>query len=235
MRAPLARAVRSAARGRGARRDRGAHDLPDAGRRVADRARAALRLHVQGDARGQAQHELARAGRRLGGARAGVLPRALRARGVPRGLRAVRRARRRRGRAARAASDGAQADRPWSARHLPGRRAGGALARRSRQPPPGRLGAAARAARSAAHGPRHAQAVADPRRCWRCARAVRTPSAALTLRSRRAPTRSPSCAARTSWSRCRFAGARSSFTPPPGDWAPVLDQSIAGITVLERG
>ena len=111
-RAPLARAVRAAARGRRARRDRGVHDLPDARRRLADRARAALRVHVQGDARGQAQHELGRAGRRLGGARA--RPTAAGSTSTP-AFRAdfepFAAARRRRGRAARAAPDGAQADR----------------------------------------------------------------------------------------------------------------------------
>ena len=51
-RAALARAVRAAADGRRAGRDRGVHDLPDARGRVADRARAAVRVHGEGDARG---------------------------------------------------------------------------------------------------------------------------------------------------------------------------------------
>ena len=75
----------------GARRRRALLHLPDARRRLADRARAARGLHREGDARGQAQHELDRARRDARGGGQGVLPRAVRARGVPRRLRAVRR------------------------------------------------------------------------------------------------------------------------------------------------
>ena len=110
-------------RRRRAGRRRAVHDLPDARRRVAARARPPVRLHAQGDARGEDPHELDRAGRAPRGGRARLLPRALRPRPVPRGLRAVRGARGGGGRADRAAPDGAQADRPRRARHLPGRRA----------------------------------------------------------------------------------------------------------------
>ena len=84
------------ARAGGAGCGRAVHDLPDARGRVADRPRPAVRLSGQGDARAQGHVELARAGRGARGGRAGVRPRALLARGLPRRLRAVRRARGRR-------------------------------------------------------------------------------------------------------------------------------------------
>ena len=216
--AALARAVRAVARRRRPRRGRGVHDLPDARGRLAARAGAPVRVHEQGDARGQAQHELGRAGRRLGGARARLLPRPVRARAVPRRLRAVRGAARGRGRAARAAPDGAEADRAGRARHLPGRRAGRALAGRPRQPPPGRLGAPARAARRAARGSRHAQALADPRaagaarappgRVRGVLRAARRGAGRGRVHARRRRSRSPCrSAARSTSLRRRASGA----------------------------
>ena len=81
--ARLARAVRAAA-------CRAARPMPSRSTRSSRRSWApgrsspsGLRVHVQGAARGQAQHELGRARRRLGAARAHLLPRALRARRVP--------------------------------------------------------------------------------------------------------------------------------------------------------
>ena len=137
-------------RGRaGAGRRRALLHLPDARGRLADRARAARGVHGEGAARGQAQHELDRARRGARGGGQGVLPRALRARGVPRRLRAVRRRGRARGRAVRARPAAAQAHRAGAPRHLQRRRAALAVAGRPRQPPPGRLGRAARGARRA--------------------------------------------------------------------------------------
>ena len=64
----LVRADRATcARGRRARRRRALLPVPDAGRGVADRARADRGVHGEGAARGQAQHQLGRAERRLGG------------------------------------------------------------------------------------------------------------------------------------------------------------------------
>ena len=141
--AALAGAVRAAARGRRARRDRGVHDLPDARwargrssptgcaptwrRRCARRKRDTSWVEPDAGARG---------------ARARLLPRALRPRAVPGGVRAVRRARRASlGELHALRQTALQADRAGRARRLPGRRARRALARRPRQPPPGRLGA----------------------------------------------------------------------------------------------
>ena len=92
------RSLPGSARGR-AGCGRAVHDLPDARGRVADRPRPAVRLSGQGDARAQGHVELARAGRGARSGRAGLRARALLARGLPRRLRAVRRAR---GRARRA-------------------------------------------------------------------------------------------------------------------------------------
>ena len=53
--------------GRRARRRRALLPVPDAGRRLADRARAHAGVHGEGAARGQAQHQLDRAEPRVGG------------------------------------------------------------------------------------------------------------------------------------------------------------------------
>ena len=234
-RAALARAVRAAARGGAPDADRGVHDLPDAasarGRSTPSRLCAYMEKALR---EAQAEHELGRAGRRAGGARDRVLPRALRARAVPRGVRAVRRARRRARRAARAAPDRAQAHRPGRARHLPGRRARRALARRPRQPPAGRLGAPrARCSRELRDG-RRAESP-DARKLWlirellalRARRPGRVRGGAYTPLDA-ARTRSRSCAATRSRSRCR--SARAGSTPglalPGGAWRPAFDAEL---------
>ena len=141
-RAALARGVLAAAR---ARPGRALLHLPDAGRRLADRARAARGLPREGAARGQAQHELDRARRRVRGAREGVLPRAARPPPVPDATSS--RSPPRSPRAGDRAALGQlllKLTVPGRARHLPGRRAARPLARRPRQPPPrstGRAGA----------------------------------------------------------------------------------------------
>ena len=114
--------------------------LPDDGRRVAARARATRRVPREGAARGEGQHELARAERGARSARACVRRGALRRRAMARGASELRQSVLRRGSDDRPRRDPAQADRSGRARHLPGRRARVALARRPRQPPTRELG-----------------------------------------------------------------------------------------------
>ena len=124
---------------RRARRRRALLPVPDARRRLADRCRTDRGVHGEGAARGQAQHQLDRAERRLGGCGQTLLPLAVHRRGVPGRLRAVRAAGRGGGRARRARPARAQAHRARDPRHLRGRRARVPRARRPRQPPAGRL------------------------------------------------------------------------------------------------
>ena len=113
--------------------------------------RAARGLRGEGAARGEAEHELGRARRRATRARVRDWCRALYSnRRLPRRAGAVRGAGGARGRALGARPDAAEADRPGGARRLPGRRAVGAVAGGSRQPPPRRLGAPPRGAGGAA-------------------------------------------------------------------------------------
>ena len=138
---------------RGARLDpvgRGAARLPDAARRLADHRRPPRALPREGAARGEGHVELDRAGPRARGAREALRGRAARPRPVPVRLRRRRRARGGARRADRAGPDAAEADLPRRSRHLPGRRAVGALARRPRQPAARRLGRATRRAGRAA-------------------------------------------------------------------------------------
>ena len=104
-------AQRAAAGRRRPRRQRGVPDLPDARRRLADRGRPPRGVPREGAARGQAQHELGRAGPRLGGAGAALRRRPPRPPAVPRRLRAVRGAGRRGGAPQRARPAAAQAHR----------------------------------------------------------------------------------------------------------------------------
>ena len=209
---------------RRARRGRGVHDLPDARGRLADRRRAPARLHGEGAARGQAQHELGRAGRRTG--RSACSPTAARSTTTRRSAPDFEPF------AERVAAAGElhalrqtalKLTVPGRARHLPGRRAGRALARRPRQPPAGRLGARRASCSRAA---RRAATSADARKLW----LIR---ALLALRARRAGgvrgrlrpldgrTPSRSCAAATSPSRCRSArGARAAAPPVAGGGGP---------------
>ena len=118
--------------------------LPDAARRLADLRGAARRLPREGDARGQAAHELDRARRAPRGRGPARSRRALLThREFLRDFEPFQRARGRGGRRRRARPAAAQADRPGHPRHLPGRRAALPLARGPRQPPRRRLGGSA--------------------------------------------------------------------------------------------
>ena len=90
--------------------------VPDAGRRLADRARARAGVHGEGAAGGQAQHQLDRSGPRVGAGGQALLRGAVRRPGVPGAVRAVRPAGGRGGRARRARPGGAEAHRPRGAR-----------------------------------------------------------------------------------------------------------------------
>ena len=123
------------------------------------------------------------------------------------------------GRARRARPAAAQADRPGRARHLPGRRAARALARRPRQPPPGRLGCAPRAAR---RGRRRRRAADETRKLQLIVRALalRAPRPGRvrrrrTSRSTPAPTPARSCAAGRSSPRWRCAATCPRDGRPP--------------------
>ena len=126
-------------------------DLPDARRRLADRARAPAGVHREGAARGQAHDELGRARR---GARGRRCRRSARRSTSTR--RSSPTSSRSRPSWPRAGDRAALAQLllkltvPGPARRLPGRRAALALARGPRQPPPGRLGGAPARARRAA-------------------------------------------------------------------------------------
>ena len=97
--------------------------------------RAHPRLHGEGDEGGQAPHELGESQRRLRRRRRGVRHAACSRRAAPfsRGLAPVPRGRRARWRRQLAGADPAQDRRPGHSRLLPGRRALGSLAGRSRQ------------------------------------------------------------------------------------------------------
>ena len=136
---------------RARRRARGAARLPDARGRAADRAGAPRRVPRKGAARGQGRLELARAGRGARAAQCRSSPRARPDLEADPFLERVRDGRR----AARARTAAPQADRAGPAGHLPRRRTGGSLARRPRQPAPGRLGRpAARAGGAPERAPR---------------------------------------------------------------------------------
>ena len=162
--------------------------LPDARRRLADRARAARAVPREGAARGEAQHELDRPERARGRRRCkrfatGLLTHEpFLADFEPLAARDRRRAASARcARPARAAAHLAR-----RAGHLPRRRAAVLRARRPRQPPAGRLGRAPRRAGLARRAARRlGEAARDPRGCSRCA--ARRPEAfagATTSRSR---------------------------------------------------
>lgn len=110
--APLACAHRRPPDGGRARRRRGAHDPPDARRRLAPDGRPSLRLPAEGDARGEGPHHVGGTRRGARVRRDRVRDRAARAPAVPRRLRAVRGARRRPGQAVRTLPDAAEAHRP---------------------------------------------------------------------------------------------------------------------------
>ena len=164
--------------GRRARRRRALLPVPDARRRLADRARAPRGLHGEGAARGQAQHELGRARRRTGRTRSSAFCRgAVRrpARSWPTSSRSPR-AWRARGERAALGQLAAQADRaracPTSTRATSSRSC--ALVDPDNRRPVDwdwRAGDARRLMGGAPPDARDAQAVPDPRGCWRCGRA----------------------------------------------------------------
>ena len=209
----------------GARRRRALLHLPDARRRLADRARAARGLHGEGAARGQAQHELDRARRGARGGGQGVLPRpatstsAFRADFEP-FADAVARA----GERAALGQLLLKLTVPGRARHLPGRRAALAVAGRPRQPPPGRLGRAPRGARRAGRrrraGPRDVQAARHPARAGAARAAAGGVRRRLHAGRRRRRRRARSCAATARCSSsCRCAAARRARrSSSPASW-----------------
>ena len=178
--------------------------LPDARRRLADRRRAPRGLPREGAARGQAQHELGRAGPRLRGARSSASrSRCSHHEPFLDGLRAVRRAGRRGGAAQRARPAAAEAHRrPGVADIYQGDELEALVARRPRQPPAGRLGGAPRGARRAARrrraDARDDEAAPHLRARSSCARGGREAFAGA-YEPRRRPARAcaPSCAAAT--------------------------------------
>src|SRR3954452_14056350 len=106
---------------------------------MADRPGAAGALPREGAARGEADDELARAGRVARAAREGLRARPLLEPGAPRRLRAVRGACRAGRRARVARGTAPPPDEPGPAGPLPGCRARVAQPRRPRQPPADRL------------------------------------------------------------------------------------------------
>ena len=197
--------------GPGAGRERGVPALPDARRRVADRARAARGLPREGAARGEGEHDVDRAGRGVGGEREGVRAPRARAPAVPRRLRALRR-RGRAARRARGARPGApEADLAGRPGRLQRRRAAVPRARRPRQPAAGRLGAPAPAARRGAGGRaaarRDAEARADRARARPAPAAARRVRAGLHAARRRAARAARSSAGGTCSSSCRSSRA----------------------------
>ena len=216
--------------------------LPDARRHLADRARPARGIPAEGRARGQGS---TRPGARRTPTTRRPWSRSRTGSSATRRSGPISRPSSRRSCAPRGVSslvaDAHQAHRPGRARHLPGHRALGSEPGRSRQPAPGRLRRAARAARLGrdgvtgrgprAHGRRRSEAVRDPPRAGRPRGAAATSSAgpASTARSRpaararrtssrsAAAARSPSCRASCSASAIRRTGAtRACRSPPAG-------------------
>ena len=164
--AALVRAQRAAARGAGPGSRGGVLRLPDAGRRLADRGRAARGVPGEGAARGQAQHELDRARRGLGGRASSASPAGcyehepFLADFEPFAERVAAA-----GERAALGQLALKLTAPGRPGHLQRRRAAVPRAGRPRQPAPGRLGPPPRAARASA-GRRRArretrEAVAD--------------------------------------------------------------------------
>ena len=153
--------------------------------------RAAARLRREGDARGRRPDPVDRAGRGLRGRRArGGRRRLRRPRGrAPSSTGSLER-RHRPGLEQRARREARHADRARRPRRLPGQRAVGAEPRRPRQPAPGRLRPARRAAQAAA-GRRAAAADAGPRRRGR------GQAAAHPRRPQRSAATTPSCSTAT--------------------------------------
>ena len=179
----LVRGHRAARRRRRARAERAVVPLPDPDRRVADRPRPTAHPPGEGLPGGEGPHVVDRAEHGLGGARPRLRPRGRRPAPVRRRPRRLPRAGPARGRAGIARPDAAAHHRPRHPRHLPGRRRVVPRARRPRQPPTDRLGAAPR---------------------------VRSAGCATATRRRPTPSSSTSCTRRSS---CAGAGRRRSPGP----------------------
>src|ERR687895_762742 len=226
--------------GRRAELERGLPDLPDSGRSMAARVRAAGGLRGEGAARGEAEHQLGEAGRGVRARRAGLVPGPVLEPRVPGRAGALRGAGGDRRRTLRARSNVAEADRPRSARRVPGRRAVGTVAGGPGQPAPGRLGAPPRgpggAARRCRADPRDDQAVPDPPRAG-AARAREAAAARRRAASRRGAAASPTILAATAI-RSSSEGIELDFpASASGRWRNVLtgaELDLVARVALER-